>query len=430
MKLFGAVLAAVAAALLGSVVIALAVDLPARRNISNGLPVERPNRDYNSLVVNGWLFQPALFAGAVYDSNINQTASNRVSAFGERIVPSFTGYLNNGIHQTNVYGLLDARFYQAAGANDDTQVAAKAGVGHTYEAMRDLTFRAGLDYTRQQDVFSSWSFVQHAPPSGTVTTALASPTAISPQTNPTFFNQFTGSLSATKTFGRAFVSAGFTAQHTQFDRNPFGNRDGTVYTVPVRVAFYVTPQIYAFVDPSVDWRRYDDSARDSNGYRATAGLGTNQGIWAGELFGGYQAQENDVVGNYDSGVYGLRILYAPTRLWSVQGVVDETLSSVAIGGAPGAFAGTAAKVTNALLFVSYYGLPVGWRGNARFGYVHTTIINSPRRDDGWLAGINVGYEIWRNWQATFDYQYTTNESNIVGESFNKHLASLGVTYRY
>jgi hypothetical protein len=92
---------------------------------------------------------------------------------------------------------------------------------------------------------------------------LASPLAISPQVSPTFYNQFTAAASVQKTFNRAFVLTGFSAQTTTFDNSPNFpvSRNGTIYTVPVRVGYYVTPQIYAFADPSADWRRYDNTAQ-------------------------------------------------------------------------------------------------------------------------------------------------------------------------
>ena len=88
------------------------------------------------------------------------------------------------------------------------------------------------------------------------------------------------------------------------------------------------------------------------------------------------------------------------------------------------------RTTTGLLNVGYNGLPRGWATGARFGYVRTDFVNSPREDDAWLAGANVSYEVWRNFGVTLDYQYKTVDSNVVGQSFNQHLVSLGATYKY
>ncbi len=397
-------------------------------SIATGAPVHKATRDYNSLVIGGWLVDPSLFVGAVYDSNINQTQTNRVSGWGVRVVPSLIASLNNGIHQTTLYGSVDGRFYAASGATDKTQIAAKAGVAQVYEAQRDLIFRFTGDFTRQQDVFGSWSFVQNPASNAGTPGALSAPAPIAPQTSPTFYNSVTGAAAATKIFNRAFVTAGFMAQHTTFDQNLVGNRNGTIYTIPVRFGFYVTPQIYAFADPQVDWRRYEDSLRDSSGYRATAGLGTDQGIWSGEVFGGYQQQKNNIVGTYSGDVYGLRLTYSPTRLWTVRATVDQTLSSASVVGTPAtAFA---SRSTTALANFVYGGLPTGWGANGRFGYIRTEVVNTTRRDDGWLAGANLSYALWRNLSLTLDYQYTSVDSNTALQSYNRHMVSLGASYKY
>jgi len=391
---------------------------------------EKPSRDYNSMALGPWLFSPSLFVGGIYDSNINQTSINKISGYGERVVPSFTAFLNNGIHRTNIYGLLDARFYQVSGATDQTQVAAKTGFNQTYEAQRDLVFTFSGDYTRQQDVFGSWAFAQNTPIAGGPTSVLSAPTTISPQTSPSFYNQFTGAASVQKTFMRAFVAAGFSTQYTKFDHNPGTNRDGTIYTLPVRVGYFVTPQAYLFSDSSVDWRQYADSTQNSNGYRLTGGIGSNQGLWAAEVYAGYQAEKNDVVGTFGSPILGARLTYSPTRLWVVRLQVDESLSSATITGSPGSLVGTANRVTDALLYVTYNGLPLGWTGNARFGYVRTAAVDTTRVDNGWLVGLNISYAIWRNLSAMLDYQFTQLASNVSNQSFNKHVVSVGMSYKY
>ena len=42
------------------------------------------------MAIGGWLFSPTLFAGAVYNSNVNQTEAGKISSWGERVVPGFS----------------------------------------------------------------------------------------------------------------------------------------------------------------------------------------------------------------------------------------------------------------------------------------------------------------------------------------------------
>ena len=394
------------------------------------MPAKAP-RDPMAMPVGGWLFSPTLFAGAVYNTNVNQTETGRVASWGERIIPGFTAVLDNGIHQTSIYGLADLQNYNASGVNHKTTLDAKAGFTQTYLATRDLTFRLNGDYTRQADVFGSSAFAPASTPLASTSGAQVAPTTVAPQINPDRFNQFAGSLAAEKRFGRTFFGLTTSVVNTTFDNNSAlpTSRNGTVYTVAQRSGFDITPQLYTFVDPSMHWQRYTDTTRNSQGYRVTGGLGTAApGLWQGEVYGGYQAEKNDVVGTYGSGVYGLRLGYAPTRMWDLRASLDETLgaSSIAAGG----LTGVASRITTALLNVGYHGLPHGWDANARFGYVYTHFINAPRNDKGWLAGANITYEVWRNLGLTLDYQFKSVNSNIAGQSFNQQVVSLGASYKY
>ena len=103
------------------------------------------------LAVGPFKLYPSLFVGAVYDDNFNQTASEteHSKGVGLRVVPRLTGTYDGGIHKTTIYGVVDARFFNA-----DT-IAASAGVLHDYEAMRDLVFSFYGNYTRQTDIFNS-----------------------------------------------------------------------------------------------------------------------------------------------------------------------------------------------------------------------------------------------------------------------------------
>ncbi|MCF8475957.1 MAG: outer membrane beta-barrel protein [Pseudolabrys sp.] len=415
-------LGAILLATVQGVVPAAAAGLPTKA-VSNQDPIK-------PMVLGGWLFSPALFVGAVYNSNANQSPA-RVSSWGERVVPGFAATLDNGIHQTSIYGLADLQNYAGAGVTDKATVDAKAGIEQIYFARRDLTIRFNGDFTRQADVFGSSAFARPTTPLAVTSNAPVASTTVSPQITPTRFNQYSGSLSVDQKIGRGTVGLGFSAVNTQFDSGTFAatSRDGTIYILTGRASFDLTPQIYAFVDPAVNWQRYTVSARDADGYRVTAGLGTSAaGIWQGEIFGGYQAENNDIVGTYDGGVIGARVTYSPTRFWDLRASLDETLgaSTIAIGGA----SGVATRVTTALLNVAYNGLPKGWTAAGRFGFVRTDFVNSPRDDDGWLAGANVGYEVWRNFGVTLDYQFKSVASNVAGQSFDQQVVSLGASYRY
>ena len=92
--------AAVAAVLLAGVAHATDIDVPVSRAPQTGI-----------VGWGGWIFYPSVILGAVYDDNVYRSQTNRVHDWGTRIIPSFTGEFNDGIHRTTIYGTADARFY-------------------------------------------------------------------------------------------------------------------------------------------------------------------------------------------------------------------------------------------------------------------------------------------------------------------------------
>jgi len=388
-------------------------------------------RDWSPLMVGGWQLSPTFFAGAIYNSNVDQNPITPDASWGERIVPGITAHLNNGIYTTDVYGVADITNYANSDVTTKTAVDAKAGFTQVYAPAPDLTFRLGGDYTRQADVFGTSALAAINTFQPSTPGAPSTPTIISPLANAGRYNQFSGTFSVDKSFGRTFVGLTASAVKTIFDSNSMlpTTPDGTVYTITERTGFNLTPQIYAFVDPSVDWQRYSDATRNSNGYRVTAGVGTLAvGIWKGEVFGGYQTEKNDTTGTYNSPVFGFRVGYSPTPIWNFQASVDETLGAATA--AAGATTTSAARVATALANVEYKGLPQDWTTSARIGFVRTQYVGFARTDNGWLAGANVRYEFWRNLGITLDYQYKSVESDVALQSFSQHLISLGASYKY
>ena len=404
----------------------------ASHSVASELPVPVAPGTPVPMLVGGWELTPTMFAGAVYNSNVGQSTVNPISSWGARFVPGIVANLNNGIYKTTIYGVADVIAY----GNSDVQgnnptVDAKAGITQIYAPTRDLTFKLSGGYVRAADVFGSAPLASVDTVAPSTPSAPVAPVVVSPQANTTRYNQFLGTASVDKTFGRTFVGLTANVTSTVFDSNPMTtNTNGTVYTVAGRVGFNLTPQLYAFVDPSVNWQRYSTSTQNTDGYRITGGVGTSAvGIWQGEIYGGYQAARSDAVGTYDSPVFGARILYSPTRMWNFRVSVDETLGSPTTPITVGT-TGSGSTITTALLNIEYKGLPPYWRTSARFGYVHTNFVGSPQIDNGWLAGASVGYEVWRNLGLVLDYQYKSVDSNVAFQSFNQHIVSFGAAYRY
>src|SRR6516165_1923876 len=176
-----------------------------------------PTGEYKEgLALGDWKLYPKIFVGAVWDSNIDQQATGTptTSRTSARAVPYLNAFYDGGIHKTSVYGVVDARFF------DENTLSATTGLNHRYEAMRDLIFNFYVNYTRQTDVFTNaLNFNNGAIGpniSGTPETnipVILNPFGITPSVNPAAYNQFTGGMSALKTFDKAFVTLAGTAFH-------------------------------------------------------------------------------------------------------------------------------------------------------------------------------------------------------------------------
>jgi hypothetical protein len=410
-----------------------------------------PTGEYRAGVRAGaWTAYPTFFLGATYDDNTTQTATgtDRDQGTSVRLVPSLVATRDGGIHRTTVYGIVDAKFF-----NNDT-IAATAGISHSYEAMRDLVFNFQGNYTRQTDVFNAAVNFNNgaigpvANPDSNIP-IVVNPFGTVPTSNPIAYNQFTVGASVTKTFGRAFVTLRGSAYYLAYDHSddtpaPFqtSNNAGSLWASG-RVGFNVTPQLYVFAGLDGIWQRFDNTIFNTGGYRATGGVGTNDpnSLWRGEVYGGYQFQSQDqanviaqgiptgIPTDVDSGVFGGRIYYYPTRYWAFVASFDQILG-VSAGLAPNIPQGIPSRTTTVMLQTTY-GLSRLWSIGARFGYARGEYIGVDGLDsNAWMAGASFNYEIWRNLALTLDYQYMSSTSDAAFNDFTRSVYTGGLTYRY
>lgn len=416
-----------------------------------------PNPDHG-LPVEGWMFYPSFFAGAVFNDNVRNTVSNKQSAVGMRLSPRFTATLDNGIHRTMVYAAVDAQIYPgaygggssylsqfsgAAASTSANSIQGRAGFSQVYSPFDDLTFNAVIDYTRQLGVFGSGLAAGTGALSPFVPTATV-PTGLAPQ----YSNQFTGRLSVQKNItDRTFVTLAGGAQGLVYDESSrplvggsfSTQQNGVNYNASARVGYWATPVFYVFAEPGVAFRRYQYFQSDTNGYSAIGGLGSDQiGLFRGEIYGGYQSQSSahGLFGAISSPAFGARIFYYPTPYLTLTGTVAKTVGATlpgfsAIGGGGPIVSG--AKSLQATLQASYALSPY-WQASVQGGYGETRYTNSWRVDTAWSVGAGASYTFWRNLALTFNYQFNrivnTNVSWSGLGGYSQNVLSAGVTYRY
>jgi Putative beta-barrel porin 2 len=409
----------------------IGVNVPAPPTVitDRGDPFSQPNRDYSALPVGIWLLYPTVFAGAIYDSNVRQSATDKTSSWGARLVPSLLAEATDGIHKTTLYGMADVRLYTDHQADNADTTAARAGFMQRFQPMPDLVFNVQGDYTRQRDLFSTFG-IDHS-----VTTLNPTAIGLAPVTNPVAYNQFSAVASVQKSFDRAFVSFAASVVDINYDTRRdllAPSPDGVTYTGTARGGFWFTPFLYAYAEGSVDQRRFSDDLFNSSGYRTVGGIGSDQiGLFRGEIYGGYQSEHHDFapLGNVNGAVFGGRLYYYPTRELTISASVDESLGVSLLESVVPGILGASTRATTALVQVTY-ALAREWAASARFGYIHTDYVATIREDDAWTAGATITYSVWQNFGLTLDYQHVQNSSNVPLQSFSRDVVTLGGTYKY
>lgn len=414
--------------------------------------------------IEGWIFYPSFFAGAVFNDNVYARPYGKRAALGIRIRPSVRANVDNGLHKTTAYFTADAQFYPGHGTGyqfypvpalqpPPTNATGSAGFAHVWAPLSDLNVYVLADYTRQNGLFGA-NFGAGAP-------LAYIPSSYTVSGVQQYSNQFSGSVAVEKKFSDWFLRASTGAQYVAYDSRPSvsfptfglagnsGNaQNGVSYTASLRGGWWITPQVYGFVEPALDLRRYQFSISDTNGYRVVAGLGSDLvSLVRGEIYGGYQSQSSDhglPNGTISAPTYGARLFYYPTPYFTITAAVDQTLAAAA---APTPLAATlgqwspGSRNARATLQADYAFSPY-WTAFVRGGYGDTRWANLPRVDTAWAGGAGVSYTFWRNIAITLDYQFQKTSSNS-GSFFNfanagspgtwgytQNVISAGITYRY
>ena len=458
-----------------------------------GIPGPAPEQALN---IEGWLVYPSMFLGYVFTDNVYGRPDRRVAASGVRLRPAFEALRDNGLHKTMVYLDADLQAYPGLGVGErfspffkiydapPTNLAARAGVNHVWEPTPDLTIRFAFDFARQSGLFSP-SFGANA--TQAFLTGAATFASVQQYTN-----QVSGAVSVEKKItDRTFVRAAAVGQYISYDSQPavqpilggvlrpssagFGGQgagqafsnfqNGFAYRGLLRGGAWITPQIYGYVEPAIDLRRYNNSIFDSNGYRVVGGLGSDMiSLFRGEIYGGYQVQHsaNGLFGRTAAPAFGARVFYFPTRDVTLSIGVDQTLSStvpqlrngVAGGFGFGGFGGFGAfgvfspfgfarngvaSITRQVMAQGDWLVTPDLTIAARGGYGETRFSGVPLANSAWSGGVTASYNVWRNVSLTVDYQFLktslktdsiTRLTTGFASGYTKNVVSVGLNYRF
>lgn len=384
----------------------------------------RADRDYGFIPVGSWLFAPSLDAGVLYDDNIYQTRANKVESWGVRLLPRFVALRETGIHDTTAYGVGDIRLYpDQSKANT---VEGQLGLVHRYEIQRDLVWRVQGDYARRSDDEADYL---EAGPFG--------PQVIS--RDPRQYNEWFGSTSLQKTWGFFSLGLGGAVQKTMYEAttDEFGNRvsesdsDFTRYRLNARASYQLTPAFYTFVEPALDWWRFNRSAYDSQGYRVIGGIGSERiSLFRGEVYAGYQQQnfEDPRIDEAAGSVFGARVSWFPTRDLTISAAVDQSLSASVPES--GTFVlPDVTHATTAALRANWLALH-NLSASVQVGYQFVDYENQVREDNVWRAGVGLTYMVTPRLGLAADYEYTTLDSNVPDASYDRNRVTVGARVQF
>jgi hypothetical protein len=443
-------------------------------------PANAP-RPEHGIVVEDWMVYPSFFAGYQFNDNVYETRTQRVGASGLRVNPAFQATLDNGLHKTMVTFSADAQLYPGLGQQtrvipslppqtiqdaNPSNVTGGASLTHVWSPEPDFTITGLAGYTRQNGLLGA-SIGQLNPTLG----GLSQPYLASIGTYSAveqYSNQYTGMLSMEKKLTNFFVTSSLALQYVTYDsaptstiynpalpfkvNNPATGLAGGSLTFSVRGGYWLTPQVYAFVEPGLDIRRYQYPADATDGYRVVAGLGTDMiSLFRGEIWGGVQSQAS-AQGYFGAQVvpdYGARISYFPTPDLTIALSASSTLSGISPTGLGlvtpfGLFAASqpaAISQTQQVLLQADYLYNSYITASIRGGFGKTET-SSPATDSvNWSGGATISYNFWRDIALTLNYQFTKTSASIPTTAvlintayapygYVQNLISVGVTYHY
>jgi hypothetical protein len=377
---------------------------------------QQPGYEPVGIRYGSWMFNPSLGAGALYNSNVFASNTNRQSDLALQPDASLdahtlwerhavdvhadvksTSYLNN--HSLDE---IDARF-RTRGRIDlrhDMMIITNVRADHLNEAVGSLTSPAGAVSPTPYDVAEGdATYVQQF---GRLTAAI-------------------GTRAATYNYGSTLAQNGTVINED--------SRDGQIYSGHGRVEYVFSPKLGFFSAFDVnrrDLRGTPTQSFSSDGARGLAGVEMAfTPLISGEFAAGYAEQRFDAatIANITGPTYRAMLTWSPTRSVDVHFKAEHAVTDV-----------VETSVTGVRADALQLGFDYEFRRNVVFSaagiYEQDKFFGQPREDKVFSTRAEVKYLLNRYESISLRHQYTKRDSNDPTFTFDRHLLTLTGTVRF
>jgi hypothetical protein len=384
-------------------------DTPVKKRI-------QPDYQARGIRAGSWMFSPTLTGGALYDSNVFSSNSNRQSDIAARLDANLQAHTLWERHGLDLQLSSQSLFYRS-----------HAGLNQT-----DVTFRGNGRFDIRHDTVLLTS-VQAAYLHEGVGT-VSSPTGA---VEPTPYSLFSGDMTLRRESGRVTTSVGARVDSYNFGstRSQDGTiinqdaRDGQIYTGHGRVDYTFSENAAWFT--SVDGNRRDlrgtaDQALGSSGYRALTGFDLRlTHLITAEIGAGYMGQHFTAtsIGNIDGPAYRARVTWSPSRRLDVHFNAEQAVTEASDTTATGILA-------NALQLGFDYELRPNIVWSTAATYEKDQFKGQDRRDNVYVIDTQLRYLLNQVTAISIWHRYLSRDSNSPGASFDKHQVGINASARF
>ena len=384
-------------------------DIPVRRR-------PRPGYEAIGIRAGSMMFYPGLLAEATYNSNVYAVPTGEQGDSAFFIAPQLTAQSDFSNHELKLdFGLNHLEYFDLTAESRTNAHAAASG---RLDVRSDLAIAmAGKIARRHEERGTSNSPFLAA--------------------EPVPYDEYDASMSVTKSFNRLEVSTGGAFEHRDYhDVKMVGGgtldqdfRDGEIYVLGGRVAYRLKPGFRVFADGRYNWRRFNNLPGlngDSEGYNLLAGAEFNvTSMVHGEVGIGYLSQSYAASGVSDAtGLsYFADVIWTATPLITVtvggRRKVDETALAIAPG-----------RVDSSAYVRIDYELRRNFIVSPSINVVYEDYTGIARED--WVVepGLRLDYLINRHFSVGARYIYTSRNSNVNVNDFDRHLVGINAKAQF